>query len=733
MNTAIAPRNTPSAVIGATNTRDFAGADSFSIQKLERLLRDCEEQPLWRFEADVCCAYVDGTQLSPDQQAWCRANEIQPRVTNLIGRTINSVLGQEAKGRRDPKLEADDDAHQDLADVFSVQLKEAQRETCADMAISGGYSSQVRAGVGWVEVSRVSDPFEYPYRVQDVHRNEIWWDWRAKKIDLSDARWLCRRRWIDLDEAEAQFPEYAAVLRMALDNWASVMTDDWRDDEHQQTAFSSDRSFAIPRNEWMDGARKRIKFYEVWYRMPAVVVCMKIGKKVIQYDQKNPNHVLAVARGLVKLEKRVTSVVRMALYAGPYRLIDVATPKRRFPYIPFFAFRNDSDNTPYGLVQGMVDPQDDYNERRLRIQWMMKAQQLLIDDDALATEYNSIEDVVENMMRPDMVAVLNANRKNVNGVTFRNDLQLQKEQFDVMQDAKGLIQDVPGVYSTQLGNAPAGVTSGLAINSLIEQGMVAMGELNDNYVYARGKVYEALLDLIAEDFQMPNMPVAIGTGQTRRTVILNSVQPRADENGQPIIKPDGQPAMEPVNVVKDMELHCGLSEAPSSPAYMMQMSQMLGQLIGSLAGTPQAAILIPAWVETNSAFGPGRKQLADDMRRITGLPIGGDRQGQEQWQQQQKVAQGQQQQAALEQTNAATQAANADAQHNQAKSELDLANADLARAKAQRESLATATDFHASIQPNAEQGTPARPQDTANSAANDEDARIAAVLQRAMG
>ena len=63
--------------------------------------------------------------------------------------------------------------------------------------------------------------------------------------------------------------------------------------------------------------------------------------------------------------------------------MDVATKKRRFPYIPFFAFRDDSENTPYGLVHGMLDPQDEYNERRMRIQWMLKAQQIMVDSDAL--------------------------------------------------------------------------------------------------------------------------------------------------------------------------------------------------------------------------------------------------------------------------------------------------------------------------------------------------------------
>jgi hypothetical protein len=301
----------------------------------------------------------------------------------------------------------------------------------------------------------------------------------------------------------------------------------------------------------------------------------------------------------------------------------------------------------------MISPQDDYNEASQRMRWMLKAQQLILDSDALDDDYNTVADITETMMRPDMVAVLNPNRANrgQNALTFRNDLALQKELFELMQDSKMLIQDVPGVYSSQLGNAPTGVTSGIAINSLVEQGIVAMGELNDNYTHARRLVYENLVDLIAEDHAQADLQVKIGSGQSRRVVVLNTID---QETG------------EPKNVVKDAPVKLGLGETPASPAYQMQTAQMVGNMISALAGTPHAAMLIPSWVETNSMFGPNRKQIADDMRRATGLPTAGDRQGAQQWQEQQ-------QQAAAQQAALASQAAQA--QVFKATAEAEEANA----------------------------------------------------------
>jgi hypothetical protein len=688
---------------GAVDTYRDRTKGGYSLKQLERLLRDCEEQPTWRDTADLCCAYVDGKQLSPEQRNWALKNNLVPRQTNLIGRTIRSVLGAEAKNRRDAHLEPDDDQWADVCDVMSVKLKQAQRETLCDMAISNAYGSQVGPGIGWVEVSRVSDPLEYPYRVQDVHRSEIWWDWRAKHITLKDARWLCRKRWIDLDEAKATMPEFSKVFDLALNNWEGLIAGDfsWSNDERFQSAYRDDRQFGMSRATWMDGGRQRIKFYEVWYRVPAEVVMMRVGPRWIQFDDKNPHHVEAVSRNLFPMKKGITSQVRMSLYAGPFRILDVATTKRRFPYIPFFAFRDDADNTPYGLVHGMLEPQDEYNERRLRIQWMLKAQQIQVDSDALDENYNNISDLAENAMRPDMLLVLKASRKNAEAVKIGNSMQLQNEQFEVMQDAKQLIQDVPGVYSTQLGNAPAGVTSGIAINSLVEQGLVAMGELNDNYGLARNMVFEALLDLLAEDMLEPNMQVPIGAGDSRRVVVLNTFAPVVNpQTGQPVVGPDGQPALDksqPMNMVKDMKVNVGLADVPSSPAYQMQVSQQVGQMVTALAGTPQVGALIPVWVENTQAFGPGRKQLADDMRRMAGLPVAGDRAGQQAWQASQQQALQQKQAADAQAQAAQTASLAADAQHTQAMAVLDAAQAKKAAAEATKINLDVAHQFHGGI------------------------------------
>ena len=615
--------------------RDEASKNGFSLTALEALLRDCEAQPNWRWRADRAHAFYDiGKQLSPMQEAKIKHDwGIEPRQTNLVHGVINGVLGQEAKARSDVRVEADEDELADLCDVFNLRMKEATRESCTDMAVSNAYAGSVKGGLGWVEVSRASDPLDYPYRVRDIHRSEIWYDWRAKDIGLNDARWQVRRRWEDLDEAIALMPQFKEILLSAVNGWDIVnLPEDDDNNISLRRAVWNERITTIQRDEWCDSTRRRIKFFEVWYRMPAEVVVMHVSPtRRIMFDERNPLHAEAVARGRVKLSKAITRQIRMALFAGPHRLLDVGTMRRRFPYIPFFAFRDDEDRSPYGLIEGMISPQEEYNERRQMVNWMLKARQVLVDSDALDTKFTKLNDLRREVMRPDFMAVLNPNRKNAQGLKIGQDLQLQGEQFEMMQDAKGLIQEVPRVYGPQLGDAPTGVTSGYAINSLVEQGVVAMGELNDNYRFARRMVHENIMDLIVEDHLEEEMQVAIGAGKQRRVIVLNTWDPQTGA---------------PMNRVKDAPMRIGMSDVPTSPAYRMQEQQQLATIIQGLQGNPAAlAILAPAYIEGSSLA--NRQTYADDLRRATGVPLAGDRQAQEQAEQ--KAQAGEQQQQALQQ------------------------------------------------------------------------------------
>lgn len=595
--------------------------DGFNLTHLMHMVADCDDQPAWRDRADLCHAYVDGKQFTPEQEAALISEGMKDvKPTNLIGRVARSILGQEAKTRTDPRVEGDDDEVGDLCDVFNLKLTEAKRETYADMAISNAYFGQVVGGIGWVEVTRNSDVLDYPYRVKDVHRSQMWWDMRAEDMLLRDARWITRQRWQDLDELQAAMPQFAELLENVSTGWTNFAFDQMAD-ESAATSILLGRHYSQEnrwnmsrrRTDWYDTARRRVRLYEVWYKVQAQAIFLIFSPTHrVLFDPDNVTHVKAVNSGKVRIGKGLTRQVRMALFAGPHRLLDLATKKRNFPYVPFIAYRDDETGAPYGPVDGMIAPQDEYNSRRIRINWLLRARQVIMDEDALAVKANTLADVVHQINRPGMTVILNKDRVNKNANAFRveSNLVLQKEQIDVMQDAKQNIQDVPGVYGSQLGQAASGVTSGIANSLLIEQGTVAMGDMNDNYRHARRLVFENLLELICEDHCQADMQVKVGTGQARRVVVLNQWDPEAGEI---------------INNVKDAPLRVGLGEVPSTPAFKLQQQQQIGSIITALSkASPQAAaVMSPSFIEATDL--PDRQERADDVRRALNIPTAGDR------------------------------------------------------------------------------------------------------------
>lgn len=620
------PVDTDLEVAQSDESFDHAGKGAWNIRAQLRMLQDIDHQPIeWRDWADKCAGYIDGKQLTPEQmEAMRQEGMADVRPTNLIARTIRSVCGQEAKVRSGVKIECDDDEGADVSEVFNQQMTEARREAKVDMAVADAYRFQMGIGIGWVKVDRDPDPLNYAYRVRMRDRRNIWWDWTSKDNLLKDARWLVDIEWADLDEMCAAMPQHSKLLKNLANGWNEFVFEPvpTRDVVNLTSAFADYRTFGTyrRRDEWFDASRKRIKTYGVWYRIPAQAIVLQLSPtRRVLYDERNQSHINAVVSGKARVFKSITSQVRCALYAGPCRLYDHGTKMRGFPYVPFFGYRDDQDGTPYGLVDGMIGPQDEYNARRLRINWMLRARQLFIDNDALDERANTLEQVADAIMRPDLKVVLNANRKYQDAFRVSQNLSMQKEQIEVMQDAKQNLQDVPGYYGSNLGDAPTGVTSGIANSLLIEQGNVSMGDLNDAYRDARQAVHERLLDLMIEDYSGVNMQVKIGRGSARRVVVLNA----SSEDG------------EIINGVSDVALRVGLGDQPNSPAYLMMQQQQVGAVIQAVAKVaPQAAsVMLPSYIESTTL--PDRMELADNVRRAIGMPTAGDKAAAEQHQREQ--------------------------------------------------------------------------------------------------
>lgn len=575
-----------------------------SQQQVETFLFEIKHQPTWRREADRCADYYDGNQLSTETIEKLKERGQPPLISNFIKPTIDTVLGIEAMSRTDWKVRAEDDGtcSEELAEALSLKMKHAETETGADRGISEAYGAQCKAGIGWVEVSRETDPFKPPHRVKYIHRREIFWDWRSEQPDLSDALYLMRRRWFELDHAIALMPQYATLFSMTANGWAGF--DPILEQETNLVqSWEMERDTRLATSDWRDIQRERICLNEIWYRkwVRAYVLELPNGR-IIEADFNNERHNEAIVAGVVGIKQATFQKVRLAWFAGPHFLYDIPSPYKHnhFPYVPFFGYREDNTGAPYGMIRTMISPQDEINARKSKMLWGLNSRRVVADADAVTDHAQAAREVA----RADAYVILNSQRKPGSQFNVESGADLAAQQFQVMQDAKEEISEVSGIHKTMMGQQ-TGATSGLAVNSLAEQGRNTQALINDNKNFSRRMVGELLFSLEQERLSEREYPVTIGEGRSKKTIILNQ-RVQDEETGEMIIKND----------VSKVKAKIVLDDVPSTPTFRNQQLMMLSEIVKSLPPEYQGLMLDYVFELTDM---PKRHEAAERIRAAVGI------------------------------------------------------------------------------------------------------------------
>ncbi|EJD4870706.1 portal protein [Escherichia coli] len=598
-----------------TNTmatkNDNGATPRFSQRQLQALCSDIDSQPKWRDAANKACAYYDGDQL-PLEVLQVLKDRGQPMtIHNLIAPTVDGVLGMEAKTRTDLLVISDDpdDETEKLAEAINAEFADACRLGNMNKARSDAYAEQIKAGLSWVEVRRNSDPFGPEFKVSTVSRNEVFWDWLSREADLSDCRWLMRRRWMDTDEAKATFPGMAQVIDYAIDDWRGFVDTTVTEGQPSplMSAWEEYQSWERQQNEWLQRERRRVLLQVVYYRTFERLPVIELSNgRVVAFDKNNLMHAVAVASGRVQVRVGRVSRIREAWFVGPHFIVDrpCSAPQGMFPLVPFWGYRKDKTGEPYGLISRAIPAQDEVNFRRIKLTWLLQAKRVIMDEDATQLSDNELMEQIE---RPDGIIKLNPARKNQKSVAdvFRveQDFQVASQQFQVMQESEKLIQDTMGVYSAFLGQ-DSNASSGVAISNLVEQGATTLAEINDNYQFACQQVGRLLLAYLLDDLKKRrNHAVVINRDdrQRRQTIVLNA----EGDNG------------ELTNDISRLNTHIALAPVQQTPAFKAQLAQRMSEVIQGLPPQVQAVVL-DLWV--NLLDVPQKQEFVERIRAALGTP-----------------------------------------------------------------------------------------------------------------
>ena len=599
--------------------------------ELAQLMSDINTQPDWRTLARRCLAYYDGDQLTAAIKAKLMERGQPVTVHNLIRPTVDAVLGMEAKTRTALMVVADEpsDEYEELAEALNAEFADVCRLSKVDRARQEAYKQQISAGLGWVEVVRNGDPFGPRYKVIHIHRDEVYWDWMSKEYDLSDARWLMRKRWLDVDEAKVILPGFDEIIDFAVRDWIGF-TDTFVADgstPELESAFDEYQSFTRQQQEWLSTDRKRIMLQVIYYRIYKRVPVLETDTgRYVTYDKTNLLQSTLLGMGKAVLTERVIQEIREAWFIGPHKIGDrpCKAPYGMFPLVPFWGYRKDSTGEPYGLIAGAIPAQDEVNFRRIKLTFLLQAKRVIMDKDATNM---SRDRVLEEVERPDGLIELNPDRKNQKSISdvfkVEQDFNIAQQQFAVMQDSMKLIQDTMGVYAAYLGQGNQG-QSGVAIASLVEQGSTTLAEINDNYRFSCEMLGQLILGYLIEDL----------AGRRDYAITVN----KEDKRSRKVVKINVQEQDGTLsNDITALSAHIALAPIQTTSIYKQQLVERLTAATSQLPPQAQAAVfdLIAEMMDI-----PNKHKFLDRIRNALGVPKEPD----EMTQEEQQAAQAQQQQ-----------------------------------------------------------------------------------------
>lgn len=545
---------------------------------LRHFFTDIGAQPEWRGPAAIDMAWKDNKQWTKEQKLYFKSLGMpEDMFVNLMGPALDAVTGYEAKHRVDWMITAAGEEHEEMAEGLNHKLNDELRLADANQACADAYEPQAGVGLGWVYVGRSQDLLA-PSKllIEDVHRDEIFWDMRSRSASLKrDCRWIARRKFFDKDEATALLPGHAQLINFTFSDWQTIdiaeggLFFEW---------FNNLNQYTDPIELIMEhlSDRPRVAIYEVYYKVVEFKTLMFLADgQVFEPIPGSNTHLELLATGQARLHHNIpVNVTRVAWFIGPHMIYDGPSPHphNEFPFVPFFGIREDATNSPVGLLRRMRGPQEQYNRAVIEIQHILRSIRIEKDYDAL--HKMSDPQAVYEATRANGVINLKHNK---NFKIVREWQKLDKLE-KICDRAKEEINLAGGIYQTFQGRTEQ-KQSGVAVENIAELGAQTLGKINANYQYGRKQVgdlsYYHIVDIVGERPETVHIPRSLG--QQRKTVKLN----------------DGVN-----NKVQLMRAQIALQDVHTSSGYRNQMHQritgIMDKLPPDLVGTA-----LPFWVETS--------------------------------------------------------------------------------------------------------------------------------------
>lgn len=521
-----------------------------------------------------------------------------PLVFNLIQTTINWVLGSQRRAPMDYKILPRRKEGAEAATRKDELLRHNRDENDSELQVALAYAEAVKAGVGWLETGE-GDPADGPivFDRYESWRNMLW-DSRSRSHDMSDARYVARVKWLDIDLATALWPKRAGIIRASTEQrimsagrfmgGATEYGDDAMDYIEDDSAISGDVTTGGM------ALRQRVRCIEMWFKRPMTVEVVKGGDFHGElFDPWSEGHWAELQTGRATLVQRPREVVHVAVFTETGLLDLRRSPYRhnQFPFTPIWGYRRGRDGLPYGMIRGLRDIQRDLNKRASKALHYLNSGQLYVQEGSV----EDLDETAEEANRPDGVVVW---KKGYEKPEMRERADLADAHINLMSMDANMIQQVGGVTDENLGRK-TNASSGKAITARQDQGALATSMFSDNLRSSLRKHGEKKLVNVEQFYTERQMfRITNARGNPEYVEINNGL---------------------PQNAIAMFKADFIMAEEDWRATTRQAQAEQLFELMGQLAQTaPQLVVqIIDLVIEATDL--PKREEIVKRVRQITGV------------------------------------------------------------------------------------------------------------------
>lgn len=447
-----------------------------------------------RMDMAVDADFYDNIQWAEEDARELQERGQVPLVYNVISSSIDWVLGTEKRSRADFQILPRRKDRGPNAKKKTELLKYLSDVNRTPFHTSRAFEDAVKVGIGWLEDAIQDEDDEEPINARYESWRNILWDTSSTELDLKDARYVIRTKWLDLDIAEAIFPKRVALLRRSAGASYDVgALDQYGDDAMDSQEQELERAGGTNAGNRVDGyQRQRVRAIEMWFTMPTKTRRLSGGEFHGEiFDEYSPAHREQVESDEARVNEKTASRMFVAIFTTAGMLYFGESPYRhnRFPFTPIWAYKRDRDGMPYGMIRRLRDLQVDINKRASKALYILSTNKTVVDEGAV----EDMDELREEVSRPDAFIV----KKPGKDIKFDADRDLAQWHVEMMSRTISLVQSASGVTDENMGRR-TNATSGIAIQRRQDQGALATAKLFDNLRLAKQVQGEKQLSLIEQ-------------------------------------------------------------------------------------------------------------------------------------------------------------------------------------------------------------------------------------------